>query len=408
MHGEQGSGKSFLARHMIRFWGYTRDTGRPLPNSSAAKIRVALQQSSNLPLWLEEYQPDCPAWLLELLKGVYDRSPGMKMDYDAKSRDITTSAVVTGVATSANAQVKARYCHVHVSARRRRADHKQWFIEQSPKFYQFGRYFLRRRKEFVGAFLRRLQEWQAAPGMHDADARARMVYGVAYAGFCAVSDLFESCGEAAREAYRQFTEAYCLGAQQETAESVNVNQFWLDVVSAAQLGVFGNTRSEIGRFFLWDESVVSHPPLERMLAVPGATVEGQSLVEWYSARLYFVPQLVIEALRAHKRKMGQESPLDKNDLLAQMKVKPYWVAGYGKSYCGHRQRFAGKQQSCWCIAVDWHELGLQPASDEELARGLFEDTPNGRVWKNEVKRDDPRRGDLFVLGELLKRKEEEE
>ena len=417
LHGEQGSGKSFLARQIIRFWGYMRDTGRPLPNSSAAKIRVALQQSSDLPLWLEEYQPDCPVWLLELLKGVYDRSPGMKMDYDSKPRDITTSAVVTGVATSSNAQVKARYCHVHVSARRRRADHKQWFMDNSPKFYQFGRLFLRRRKEFVAAFQRRFQEWQQSPGMHDADARARMVYGVAYAGFCAVQDLLGiwngstdpgAPGAAARESYRQYAELYCVGAQQETAESVNVNQFWMDVVAAAQQGAFGQTRSEISRFFVWQERFMNHPPLDRLLQVMGATVEGQSRVEWASARLYFVPQLVIEALRMHKRKMGQEPPLDKNDLMAQMKVKPYWVAGTAGSFRGHRQRFAGKLQACWCIDVDYHELGLQPVSDEELSRGLFVDGDESKGWRSEGQRDDVRRGDLFVLGELLKRKEEEE
>lgn len=412
--GEQGNGKSSVARWLIRVWGFQSENGRPLPGSTSAKIRVALQQYSNLPLWLEEYQPGCEPWKHEILKNVLDRSPSMKIDMGDRARDILTSVLVTGVATCPDAQVKSRYAHVQVSARRRMADHFRWFEEHSGEFYQFGRALLTRRAEYVQEFQKLLAEWIEGEDMARVDARARLVHGVAWAGWVAAARMFKVMAAAGEADMRAFLAAHTRAASRETSESVNVNQFWLDVVSAAQQGAFGETPAEMRAFFKWDERVLSHPPEERLLEAPGATLEAQAATEWRSAHLYFVPQLVIEALRAHQRKHGAAAPpLERNDLMAQMKVKPYWEWARNRdgsvNTSGHRQRFAGKKtaQACWCINVDQHELGFVPCPDAEFYKGMFINGDPEQGWKMLEDRDDPRRGDLYVLGELLKRQEEE-
>lgn len=404
LHGTQSQGKTSVARWLIRIWGFMKESGTPLPGSTGAKMRAALQQYCNLPLWLDEYQPFCPPWQVELVKNIYDRSPGMKMDFGDQAREMLTSVIVTGVATSSDAQAKSRYAHVQVSSERRQGDHYRWMEDTSrAEFYQIGRHVLTRRPEFVKHFMELLRQWMDRAEMRDVDARARMVHGVAYAGWGAAARLFGTHGEDVLLNYRTFLDSYCRIGASESGEAVNVNQFWSDVLAAAQKDAFGETPADLRRFFHVTEREVEHPP--------GAPT--QTKTAWRSVKLYFLPQLVLDALRAHKRKQGLDVPLNLSDLRSQMRVRGYWVpcfkADGSVDNNGHRQRFAGgSPQRCWCVDLDRHEMGYRPCTDEEYYRGLFRDgNPDGGQWLREDERDDPRRGDLYVLVEMLRSRESE-
>jgi hypothetical protein len=127
--GEQGDGKSALCRWLIRFWGFNKDKGLPLPADdqrttlTLAALSGALGQYGELSVWLDEYQTGTPSWVRAILKNNYDRAEGAKKDFGNMPREFLSSVIVSGVATSSEPQTRSRYGHIQVSAKRRTANH---------------------------------------------------------------------------------------------------------------------------------------------------------------------------------------------------------------------------------------------------------------------------------------------
>ncbi len=136
--------------------------------------------------------------------------------------------------------------------------------------------------------------------------------------------------------------------------------------------------------------------------MPGAE---ESFKAWKSYLLYFRPGPVIELLQIFKRRSGGDLAISQSDLLSQMKDRPYWHASKHKS--GHRQKFNGKGNSCWCIKVDLHPLGLVLITDEEFDESLVEDAEQNVLFTadNWV---DMRKGDLLALIMSLFKRDEDE
>ena len=97
--------------------------------------------------------------------------------------------------------------------------------------------------------------------------------------------------------------------------------------------------------------------------------------------------------------------MDRGDLKNHMQVQEYWVP-HKKGI--HTQRFgkgAKSGESCWCIQLDRHEMGLINTPDEEFKASLHpqEGEFMGRedIFLKAEDWVDPRKGDLFVLVESL-------
>jgi len=101
---------------------------------------------------------------------------------------------------------------------------------------------------------------------------------------------------------------------------------------------------------------------------------------------------VCDVMRKWLRQQGRDLPLDAKDLKAQMKVRPYWIL---EPNGGLKQRFSGRNsETCWGIDVDkMPELGFNPVSDEVFTEKVIASTNESF--------DDPRKGDLFSLIDLL-------
>jgi len=419
LHGESNQGKSSVAKWLLRLWGFKKEEGVSLPDSTKVGVSIALQQYGNVPVWLEEYQPDCPKWMQEKIKGIYNRESGVKKTFDEGARRIRTSVIITGVATSPDSQVRSRYCHVPVSERNRLKEHYHWFEETSPRFFLLGRHILRNRKEFARLTLDFMQGWMDKRGGTIKDARARIVHGASYAAFAAMVGLLQSHEPEALRGFAEFLQQHCVEAVSQVKEQVNVNQFWTDLLSANTAFAFGDTPAARRHMFKAmkkeDAESASRTGQRR-----GDTETGPGLTEyqreageknpkyrWTGYLLYFRPDPVIDGLRRYKRQLGRDLPLDKSDLRSQMKVRPYWVASKTDS---HRQRFQGAKtpQACWCVDLDKFEgLGFNPVTDEEFQKSLYRE---GKIEEGEFlsteEWEDPRLGDLFALVDGLQAKEE--
>ncbi len=407
VHGEQGEGKSALVRWLIRMWGFSKDKGLPLPADdqrttlTLAALSGALGQYGELPLWLDEYQTGTAAWVRSILKNSYDRAEGAKKDYGSSPREYLATVIVSGVATSSEPQTRSRFAHIQVSSKNRTEDHYRWFQTNSQEFYKLGRFLLRTRKRFVERALAAMRSWVDGESMQGVDDRARMVHGLAYAGFIAACEVFDV--EVDLKTYRTWLIDHCKRSASEIQESVSVDLFWREVLNALESGAFGHTPAERRQYFCVHEDKLATSPVSEYQLKAGAE---ESFKAWKSYLLYFRPGPLIELLRISKRKSGGDLPISQSDLLNQMKTRPYWHPS--KHQSGHRQKFGGKSnRTCWCVKIDLHPMGYVRISDAEFEASLVQDDENKAAFLADTWVD-PRKGDLFALIESLHSKRAEE
>ena len=405
VHGEQGQGKSSVVRWLMRIWGFAIDKGMPLADSTKVGISIAMQQYGNVPVWLEEFQPDAARWMVEKIKNLFNRESGIKKTFDEGTRQILTNAIITGVATCSDAQTKSRYAHVQVSAKNRIKNHYDWFQDNMKRFFLIGRYILLHRKDFAVRTVKHMEEWLRSKDMVGVDERARIVHGACYGAFAALVEMLSP--ETFKDEllkYQQFLFKHCAEAAGAVRDQVNVNQFWRDLLDACKSNAFGDTLGERQRIFKMVEFMPEQSPVSEYQTKLGAESEAYRFPSYL---LYFLPGPVIEMLRRYKRLNGRELPLDRADLRSQMRVRKYWVES--KNPRGHSQRFAGSKvaESCWCINLNEHEFGLQVVSDEEFEASLYRDGDTKGDYIPRIEWTDPRKGDLFALVESLKSRKDD-
>jgi hypothetical protein len=253
----------------------------------------------------------------------------------------------------------------------------------------------------VESVLSAMRVWVNSTAMQGVDDRARMVHGLAYAGFHAACEVFNVPVEP--KTYWTWLVDHCKRSAAEIQENVSVDLFWRELLNALESGAFGHTVKERRQYFQAIEDRKAKSPVSEHQTQAGAE---QSFKAWKSYFLYFRAGSVIELLRIFKRRSGGDLPISHSDLLNQMKTRSYWHPW--KHSSGHRQKFGGKSnKSCWCIRVDLHPLGLILISDAEFDESFVQDAEQNTNFTadNWV---DPRKGDLFALIESLQSKRDEE
>jgi len=397
LHGETQQGKNCVSRWLLPIQGYRLKTGIVLPRSSEPGVSNAMEQYSYLFFWLEEFQPELARtkpWVLEIIKNTFDRSSGTKMVFGEQFREIREIALINGIATASDAQVKNRYAHVQVSEQFRQQNHYDWFENNCADFIFLGRHILRNRFVFARSVLEALDEWMHSPDTTGIDSRAKLVYGVAYSAFVAGYRLFQG-DFADLSDYKLFLISKAREAASEIRQQVNLNQFFQEVISTYEAGFFGRTPSELMRFFMIveDETAASPLPADQH----GEEWDNFARRKW---NLYFKPHAVMDCVRQFNASCHREFPLEVGDLISQMKTKPYYLnPPKGKSMW--RLRFTGggykSAQYCCGISLDKHELGYVEVPTEELKRST-----EGILRSEWI---DPREGELFILVHKLLEKE---
>jgi len=407
VHGQAREGKSCFVRWLFRILGFYLEKGMPLLDSTKAGLGIALQQYGEGMIWMEEFQPGAPSWLIEKLKNIHDRGTGIKKTYDDEDRRIIRSmAVVTGIATSTNGQLKSRYVHVQVAKTARKEQTFDWFQKHSHRFYQFGRFALEHRAAFAARTVELTRAFLEDADIKGVDERSRLVHGSSWAAFVAFNELLGGVmGETAITDFRRFTIAHAQESEREVNKHMNIAEFWQDVMNAHAAQKFGETPGERRRIWKFVEDTRAKCPVSEYQMKLGA--EHGDPYRWVSGLLYFKASVVLDIIRKHRRERGDDRPLDQADLWNHMKVQPYLVPSPYSG--GHTMRFGDGsrvKESCWCIRLDLHPWGYRPQTDEEFFKSLHpEDGPNaGRedIWIPREEWSDGRKGELFKLVESLK------
>lgn len=405
--GETQQGKTTMARWCQAFFGIARQDGVILKDTTKVGLSIAFQQYSNLPVWLEEFQPESqkPEWeqIIEKIKNAFNRESGIKKTFGDEMRRVRCVVLVTGVATCADAQVRSRYIHSQVSKNKRLEDHLEWMQANKDEFYLIGRELLRRRPEMVAGVLRRIREFTAAPELAGVEIRSKLVHGVPYAVFLEVCEWFKGKGlvvvdEGRLRAYRSWLLGHTQMSSAQVTEQVNVNQFWRLLLNALRAGMFGEGTKDWRRYFRVSvreklDGTTSTEPLDPELRAG-----------WKSYRLYFQPGPVIDAVNQHLVRLRTAGLLNQQDLRAQMSQRDYWVHGSLKFRFGEDM----SSSYAWAIEVDRHELGRQPVGREELELSLRKTETT--YWSLDAIKtgewNDPRKGDLFPLVHAVEDREE--
>lgn len=368
LHGEKGQGKNSVMRWLAKMWGLPGSGRDGVPfNSTEASMHVLTSQYSCLPAWLDEYTGTRAGgeWKDELLKGNLNRSARSKMTLGSGRREWKAALVVTGQHTSANAAVVSRYVHAQVSGSRRRVgadgervNHVEWFQRHRELFVMFGRELLLKRGIVVKRLLRELDEWMETPEMVRSDHRSAFVHGLAYAGLRAAGDVFDlPMEEECWNNFRRHVASRCTDAVGDVATRVDADLVLTDLVSAIQVGVFGETAEEQRRFFNAHRLGVDHPP-----GFPDQTA-ANGFGQWSSWRLYLMPNAVFGALSEHVRRQNRELALRISDFKAQISQRAAWVPGQ------HIKRFGPTTSRCWAFDLDRMPTLGATMLDTESLRG---------------------------------------
>ena len=405
-NGEPAQGKSSVVRWLTWFFGFTRRAGTPLPGSTQAAWRSALTQYGDMPLWMEEFQPHSEKWTIDMLKACYDRTGAIKKTFGDLPRDIRVGAMVTGVATSSDAQLRSRYCHVLVCAKNRikfdNDRYKRMEAYAEKEFYKLGRFILAHREEFGRIMVEQVGHWIKDPKLMSCDDRSRIVHGAAYGAIFALVTLLQSHEAKQLREFKEFLRYHIEGAQRDVRDQLYVTMYFEHLLGAERSNQFGYSATDLRRYMK-----VSDKPLDDDFPTADAAVSPRqrelgrerAWCAWKGKRLYLVCQGTVEVVMAYRRTLGITENLSRKDLHDQLKGRPYLVP---PPPCGsHQVRFAcAAREIAWCVDLDQHEMGRLEVSDEEFEASLHP-TGDPEVWVERAEWKDPRKGPLYALVERL-------
>jgi len=407
--GEKGCGKTYTARWLLSLHGFTKlDAGLSFKTSSAVGAQIALGQCANIPVWGDEFKENelRDANVKGVIHSGFNREIPSKYSETGRSRSVRTNFLLTGETSCANAATMSRYISV-VAARERRTGTPEdqqtrldWLQEHRKLFFTIGRAVLRQRAKFAARMLEHLSAWERLPELAQTDSRGRFSYGAAYAAFLALNEIIPIYPASQCAPFQAWLIDKTTAANREVAERVKLNQFFKDLLSMLAAGWFGRTPEELARYFKVVENKKGQPQFSQRQRQDAAQDSRCHLVvPW----LAFQPGPVIALWNKYHRTQGLEPPPSRSDLLAEMRVRPYFVEGPDH---GHQMKFghgAKTNSYCWLFNLALHgELGYRPVSDEVWQNSFYRDgnPENGRLPMDEWV--DPRKGELFAFVDGLK------
>jgi len=379
VHGQKGSGKTKLISWLMAVWGFLVQSGISLTERASTVVGMLqeLENYSNLPVWFDEYRDhQIDQGKVAVLRNSFDRARQAKYSEDGKQRETRTAPVVAGESTSSDAATRSRFPHIQVSAHQRKENHLVWFTANRHSFFLLARSLMERRAEFVDLHDKFLDFWMKQEALAEVDEREKMVHGIPYASWMAMTGLLQSHSNAEVTAFKDFMLAYSRSAACDVASETNINALFSDLIIATVNGAIPLSCYRL------EATIVDHPPGANNVGPDGNFIQGR----WTSYILYIDAKTALAHLQIFLRKQGASVVLKRKDIRDQLSVEPYWVAG---NYTKH---FRGSTTiRPWGIKVDLHPMGTRTVSDAESNQ--FKANPN---------QGDPRKGELFgIIDKIL-------
>ncbi len=423
IHGEASQGKTTIARWLMRLAGFPfigRHGGVSLESSSAAGGALVMQQYSNLPVWFEEAQADTRGDLLRLLKDTFNRIGGAKR-LSTGMRQIMTSPIVIGQATSADHATRTRYPHILVAASRRlpkpgdswegqvlnegearqihEANYKHVEENVLDDLYLIFRHVLLHRKAFAKRVMEIIPEWIESEPIRSVEKRTATVRAIALAGFWAALEL---CGvqqlphwiqvddnwtrvmvdreELIDCGLKPFLAEETRRTVQDTRETGEIEEFLRAITTCWERKGFGDQKSDWRAYF--------HAVLTDYCDPLGVAEDSNQRGRWQKVILYLNPDPLLDAMAEYLRRQNKFMKLRRDDLKAQMSARPWWVKFASKDT---KVRFnlngVSVTSRAWGLNLDLlPEFGYRPTSDQDV----YGAHPT-----------DPRKGPLYSIAEAL-------
>ena len=399
LHGETRQGKTTTMQWMMELWGFHQmSSGIGMSRSSTAVgIQIAAEQYSQIPVWLTDYDDvEVAEEKRQIVHAAFNRELTSKWTADGTMRKLRTSFVLDGESRPHKTSTRFRYAQVLISKMNRRSDQVGWFERNRRFFFSITRALLRRREEFGRLMMENFNALAAT--MPAVEKRTVQVHGAPYGALMAAAKMFGGMSASTQDEFKKFIKMKCNIASEQGEERVNLNQLWVDMISAFRRGVFGDTRKEQQRFFKVSAEEMDNPP--------GSNTQGR----WKAYTLFIEPNGLLDILRKDLRMQGRTLPLDITDYREQMSRRTYWSARNRRSHSGTSaagaiQRFSGGRMRCWAIDVDkLEEFGYRQVSDEELEeskRRKNPELPGTESFPTEMEWADPRKGDIYGIVEAI-------
>jgi hypothetical protein len=254
--------------------------------------------------------------------------------------------------------------------------HEAWFEKHRGHFYQFTRYLLERRGEFVQTVKHFLDAWSEQPGLTQ---RTKTAFGIPYAAFTAMAVMLEShTGDELME-FRKHTVESASAAAADVSAETNVNVFLSDMITAWKAGEINPDAFRLH----WTTSE----------APPGAPGQGR----WNSYDLYLDPDAVLSSVQLFLSKQRSTSGLKRKDLRDQLSREPYWINGrHDLRFIHSSKQYVAK---AWGLRIDLmpEPFGYQRITQEQYEHYL--------THAGDEMRADPRKGDIFAIVDAMRDKE---
>jgi hypothetical protein len=176
-----------------------------LLKGTAVGLLIQAENYSNLPLWADEYRNGKVNDEKEaILRDAFNRVPTEKWSPDGVQRKSRTNFIVSGESTTTDAAMRSRYPHVQMSAGKRLKNHYEWMQAQKQNFFVFGRLLLERRAAYVALVMANLNQWLVLKQMAGVGERDKLVHGMVWAAWTAMSQLLESHASAEAQKFLEF------------------------------------------------------------------------------------------------------------------------------------------------------------------------------------------------------------
>jgi hypothetical protein len=407
-HGETKSGKTTLIEWLMELFGFHNASGIGITSrtSSAVGMLILLEQYSNLPVWVTDYDNNKVAEeKKDVLHEAFNRTGSSKWAAEGQMRKMRTMFVVDGENRPDKTSTRYRYIQILISKITRKGNQVPWMEKNRKFFFTIVRALLRQRKAFAAAMMEEFNQFrEKMTSQAQTDRRAIQVHGCAYAAFMVGAKMLGALlPRSEMERFKEFMQQKCQATSDEGEQAANVNQFLADMISAAGRGVFGETKVEKQRFFRAHYEEKEHAPGADSKDEHGNYIQGP----WKAYTLYIKLGAVVEVMRKDFAQQRRVMALDVSDLREQMSRRPWWSARNtrthdGKSY-GVKQRFTGDDGAVRCAAIEvdlMPEFGYRHVPDkdyfESYRRRSNPDLPISEMappsdW------EDPRQGDIYSI-----------
>jgi len=353
--GKKGSGKTTIARWLMKIWGFKDLQGTRIDKgcTPVAMARM-LTQYSNLPVWFDEFRRTIPDIQQKesVLRGAFDRSSAAKGRMDSTNKTNTvralTTPLVTGETPSDDSATKSRYVHIQIAPSRRRLSKEEnsktyhTLQNKSEQFYAIGKYLMDNREAFAKSNLEQLEIWMRTQTQIE-DDRTRFVHGAGWAAYLALAEMIGSAPCNIQD-FTKYTIHHAQQAAQDTHEDTMCNKFFNDVIAAVSTG-------DIPRDFFQERDIV----LDKTNGWAGeASINPPDTP---TTKVVFIAHgEVYRIYEKDMRQRGNVPDLSRSDIQREISREPYWVQSTATCRV-HRIRVGGRQFSCWGIIVDKFPLG---------------------------------------------------